>query len=294
MPLNVKQNNSSKHGMFIVEIALITAILTVGAIILTSNVEKEKKLRACREVDSSRIELRSDGKISTDSISSLMSKYMEPCSTLIYCESSDMVNSWQDFKVIGYKGDTIPVGILTDSVLKISNIVSEGGEARDSILAKFKTLMLGKRLQENRFGPGTTRVNLILNQSGGIERIEKRSFSGTSNIGSQIDLRELNNKDSIAGARTPESILKVIRHNIGKFQAKYQEKLSVVPDLSGKISINFTIAPSGKIIAIKALSSKTGCPALDQEILNIAKEMEFESIPRGNVTVTYSFVLDKN
>lgn len=96
-----------------------------------------------------------------------------------------------------------------------------------------------------------------------------------------------------AGSRSPESILRVIRQSIGGFQYTYQKYLRDNAGLGGKISLKFTIAPSGDIIAINVVSSNTGNAALDDEIKDKARRMKFDQIEKGNVTVTYAFVLDK-
>jgi Ca-activated chloride channel family protein len=96
------------------------------------------------------------------------------------------------------------------------------------------------------------------------------------------------------GTRSPESILRVIRQHIGGFRYSYQKALRNNPNVGGKITLKFTIAPSGDIVAIEIVSSNTADSALDTEIKDKAKRMKFDAIERGNVTVTYAFALDKN
>jgi len=96
------------------------------------------------------------------------------------------------------------------------------------------------------------------------------------------------------GTRSPESILRVIRQHIGGFRYSYQKALRSNPNLGGKISLKFTIAPSGDIVAIEFVSSNTGDTAFDTEIKEKARRMKLDAIERGNVTVTYAFALDKN
>ncbi len=96
-----------------------------------------------------------------------------------------------------------------------------------------------------------------------------------------------------AGTRSPESILRVIRSAVGGFQYTYQKYLKKNDALGGKVSLKFTIAPSGDIIAINVVASNTGDGELDAEIMDKARRMKFDTIERGNVTVTYAFVLDK-
>ncbi len=97
-----------------------------------------------------------------------------------------------------------------------------------------------------------------------------------------------------AGSRSPESILRVIRAHIGGFKYTYEKYLKDNPNLGGKISLKFTISPAGDIIAISVASSNTGNGALDSEIKDKARRMKFDQIEKGNVTVTYAFVLNKD
>jgi Ca-activated chloride channel family protein len=97
-----------------------------------------------------------------------------------------------------------------------------------------------------------------------------------------------------AGLRSPESILRVIRMNVGAFQYSYRKHLRDNPGLSGKLSLRFTIAPSGDIVRIEVVASNTGDAALDEEIKDKARRMKFDQIEKGNVTVTYALRLDGN
>ncbi len=95
------------------------------------------------------------------------------------------------------------------------------------------------------------------------------------------------------GSRSPESILRVIRSHVGGFRYSYEKALKQSPDIGGKISLKFTIAPDGTVVAIDVVSSTTGVASLDDEIKDKARRMKFDSIEKGNVTVTYAFVLDR-
>lgn len=96
-----------------------------------------------------------------------------------------------------------------------------------------------------------------------------------------------------AGTRSPESILRVIRQNMGGFRYVYEKFLRDNPNLGGRISLRFTIAPSGDILQIAVVASNTGNDAMDENVKEQAKKMKFDSIEKGNVTVTYAFLLDK-
>lgn len=95
------------------------------------------------------------------------------------------------------------------------------------------------------------------------------------------------------GSRSPESILRVIRQHVGGFRYSYEKALKANAEIGGKISLKFTIAPSGDVVAIEIVSSSTGVSSLDDEIKDKAHRMKFDQIEKGNVTVTYAFVLDR-
>jgi TonB family protein len=95
-------------------------------------------------------------------------------------------------------------------------------------------------------------------------------------------------------SRTPESILRVIRQHTGSFQYTYQKYLRDNPGVGGRISLRFTIAPSGDIIALSVVESNTGHAELDDEIKNKARRMKFDEVEGSDLTVTYRFKLDRN
>jgi TonB family protein len=85
----------------------------------------------------------------------------------------------------------------------------------------------------------------------------------------------------------------VIRAHQGGFQYTFQKYLKQNPDLGGKVSLKFTISPAGDVIAISIAGSNTGRSELDEEIRDKARRMKFDQIEKGNVTVTYAIVLNK-
>lgn len=125
---------------------------------------------------------------------------------------------------------------------------------------------------------------------GHLSRLTPMGF--VDSLGKTDTLPAFQHSDSTT--RSPESILKIIRANIGDFQRIYERHLKVNPNLGGKISLKFTIAPNGRIIKTSRLSSNSGCDQMDLDILLAVQQMRFDEIRRGNVTVTYAIVLDKD
>ncbi len=131
--------------------------------------------------------------------------------------------------------------------------------------------------------------------------IAGRMHPGTNGTGTGVALRPIISAPKPtdvelggeAGSRSAESILRVIRQHIGGFRYSYEKALKENPNIGGKISLKFTISPSGDITSIEIVSSSTGVVALDDDIKDKARRMKFDNIERGNVTVTYAFVLDR-
>lgn len=96
-----------------------------------------------------------------------------------------------------------------------------------------------------------------------------------------------------AGSRSPESIAQVVRRTTGAMQSIYEQYLRNNPDLGGKISLKFTIAASGDVVKIDVVSSNTGNKDLDEQIKERARQMKFDQIESGSVTVTYAFALNR-
>jgi hypothetical protein len=94
-------------------------------------------------------------------------------------------------------------------------------------------------------------------------------------------------------SRTPESILRVIRQNVGSFRYSYQSYLPGHPGLGGEISLQFTIAPSGNILDASVVRSNTGITELDDEILIRACLMKFDEVDGSNLRVTCHLKLDR-
>ncbi len=95
----------------------------------------------------------------------------------------------------------------------------------------------------------------------------------------------------MSGARSPESIAKVVRQHIGALRHAYNKRLRDKPGLKGKVSVRFTISPPGRVVAVKMVSSTMNDSTLENEILRRIRSWRFDQIEpdAGDVTVTYPF-----
>jgi TonB family protein len=69
----------------------------------------------------------------------------------------------------------------------------------------------------------------------------------------------------------------------------YNQYLKQKPGFSGKVTIKFTIAASGKIIDINIVSSTTGNVKFDKAIKDSVATWKWKAIKGGNTTPTIPF-----
>ena len=93
------------------------------------------------------------------------------------------------------------------------------------------------------------------------------------------------------GARTAgrsiEEIQMVFDRNKGAIYSVYNRALRKDPTLQGKVVLQLTIAPSGKVVSCKLISSDLNDPALVQKITQRVKLFNFEPRDVSEVTITY-------
>lgn len=96
------------------------------------------------------------------------------------------------------------------------------------------------------------------------------------------------------GTRSKASIMRVVRARTPGLRSIYNKSLKDKPGFSGKVTVRFTISPSGKIIKISKVSSTTGYAAFDSKVVSaIKKRFRFEKIKSGNTTVTIPFTFSE-
>ncbi|HAJ80633.1 MAG TPA: hypothetical protein DCO75_12780 [Fibrobacteres bacterium] len=102
--------------------------------------------------------------------------------------------------------------------------------------------------------------------------------------------------ESIEGAasssakRDINAINTIVASHKTSIRMSYERFLKKAPDLSGKITIRFTINAEGSVTKLEVMENTTGNKELEDEIIRKVKMWNFESIPEGDVTVTYPLV----
>ncbi len=90
--------------------------------------------------------------------------------------------------------------------------------------------------------------------------------------------------------RDSDIINSVVASHKASIRMSYEKYLKRDPSLSGKITVRFTITASGSVSMVKVIENTTGSTELESEIIRKIKMWQFESIPDGDVTVSYPFV----
>ena len=100
---------------------------------------------------------------------------------------------------------------------------------------------------------------------------------------------KMTGSEEALGQRSEQSIMKVVLARQGRITYLYQKYLKRNPNLRGKISIEFTIAPNGFVTSARMIESTVNHPDLERDLLNLVKRLKFDPIPSGNVTAIFPF-----
>ncbi len=80
--------------------------------------------------------------------------------------------------------------------------------------------------------------------------------------------------------------MRVVRRRSRGLRHIYKKHLKTTPGFGGKVTLKFTIAPSGKISKISKVSSTTGNSQFDNKVKRKVKKWKFEVIKSSNTAVT--------
>lgn len=98
-------------------------------------------------------------------------------------------------------------------------------------------------------------------------------------------------KTIIQGSLSKEEIGRVIRRNLARFKYCYEKQLNANPNLAGKVSVYFTIAPTGDVASASVRETSMNDESVEACVVKVMTSLKFPK-PRGGgiVVVTYPFV----
>jgi hypothetical protein len=98
----------------------------------------------------------------------------------------------------------------------------------------------------------------------------------------------------VHGSLSKEVIRRIIGRHINEVRFCYEQELNSRPDIQGRISIKFIIAPTGAVQNALVDSSDMGAPKVEQCIAQSVRRWTFPAPEGGGiVVVTYPFVLQQ-
>jgi TonB family protein len=92
-----------------------------------------------------------------------------------------------------------------------------------------------------------------------------------------------------AGGLSKEEVRRVVQRNLAQVRFCYSQELQSNPDLEGRVSVQFHIAPSGAVQSSQVASSNMGNAAVEQCVAQAARRWSFPQSP-GLTVVTYPFL----
>jgi len=97
---------------------------------------------------------------------------------------------------------------------------------------------------------------------------------------------------TVRGSLDKEIIRRIVRRHINEVRFCYDQALVTHPSLGGRLVVQFTIAPTGRVLASLLQSSTVGSPAVDGCVVQAVKRWEFPQPEGGGlVMVSYPFQL---
>lgn len=130
---------------------------------------------------------------------------------------------------------------------------------------------------------------------GGVGRGTGRGGGGYGNIDlggrGKGRTRIVPGRTIVKGSLAKEEIARVIRRNLPRFKYCYEKQLNANPNLAGKVSVYFTIAPTGSVANASVSESSMGDATVESCVASVMKSLKFPQ-PKGGgiVVVTYPFV----
>lgn len=177
---------------------------------------------------------------------------------------------------------------LTDDLadLRDSFNVSSVRSTNLSKSGQTKSKLAASNILTAKAGSGSGGINTgsLSNQTGG-GSLTGRNVSGvSSNIGGGTGTRRT--AGGKAG-RSQEEIERVFQRNKGGIFAIYNRALRKDPSLQGKVVLELTILPSGKVTICRVLSSELKAKAFERKLVVKVKSFRFLKKDVATVVITY-------
>lgn len=100
-------------------------------------------------------------------------------------------------------------------------------------------------------------------------------------------------KTTVLGSISREEVARVIRRNLARFRFCYEQQLNSSPNLQGKVSVKFMIAPTGRVPTADIHDSSLNHPKVEGCVAKVMRSLKFPKPKGGGVAeVTYPFFFE--
>jgi len=106
-------------------------------------------------------------------------------------------------------------------------------------------------------------------------------------------LGKVSGSQEAMGARTEESLRKVLSENMGRLTYLYNKYLKTNPNIGGKVEVEVTIGADGAVANAVILSSEIIIDDFKREILAAIRRWKYDAITQGQVKVVYPIIFIK-
>lgn len=168
-------------------------------------------------------------------------------------------------------------GVDLDAALKgVTGVQRAGSEADMEVKLTTKKVVNSDKVSIEDFVQSFGKKDKAFDKLGSIE-ITRPKTVGTA---------------SASAKRDDKLIADYVKENMRSIKAAYERILKNKPDLSGKITIRFTILASGRVSDVEVTDSTVDDPELADKIIKVVRNWRFPEIPdtEGSVTVNFPFI----
>lgn len=188
-----------------------------------------------------------------------------------------------------------------------SGLLALSNELSDLMDTSSINAMVGKRVTNNASAKKVASVNkgvLIKNASTGsggvgkekyvthvsktvLTQQEKLAFRQSLAVNNKLKGKDHSTKRRGDNVRSEEDVIFVMDQNKSKLHSIYRRARRAHPGLKGKIVLEITIAPSGKVLNVRIKSTELNNPKLESRLVARIKRFDFGSHSVEKVTVTF-------
>ena len=136
-------------------------------------------------------------------------------------------------------------------------------------------------------GSGGINTSALSRNTGGSELATRSTTKVNSTIGNASTSNTRRSSDGRSAMRSEEEIERVFQKNKGAIFSIYNRALRKDPTLQGKVVLELTISPAGKVVKCKIISSELNDAGLERKLVSRVKLFKFSSRSVSQVTISY-------